>query len=353
MPVSLTALLAAAIFEERVAGSSRRTGEGAVELLAHAVGGRAVSIESAEDELLVNGESIPLTAPGATLLNHALGAHDTQRLRLPPGLTVLQWRAVVGTYASPAGRFASIDALRDALRVDVVDVMVSSTRGTTADTEIRAALFELPGLRATAVPSSSATRPADARTAELAGMIGRLDPLLAEAASAADASDFRGLAAIVLQIHDLETAIPEDLRAIVVRERRRVVPSSVLDQLARAMPGAGHASRIEQALVVLGNDGVVALIGALAGAEGPADRRVYREALAARGDSDDAIVAALNGSRWQLARDAADLSGRKRLTAAVPMLTQLLKHQHPEVRTASWHALELIGTREAVRALRT
>lgn len=351
MPVPLAALFSSAIYLERSAVAEPEEIARAVTLLHRAAEDESLSFEVRGDDLLINGTPLSLEAPGATTIRHALVDHHTARLTLPKALTALQWRDVVELFASAPGLYPTVDDLRDALRCTVPEAVVSGTSGDAAEADLRQSMFELPGLRG-AASAFDVVRTVDAHDAALAELSANLDPLLRVAERARATADYDALAQTMLQIHDLAAGKDAEQRAIVARERRRVVPSDVLEAMARRVPRTGAAGVIARVLGLLGNDGAAALLDALAGAHGPHERRAYIDALVACRESDTTIVEALGNERAELVRDAAEVVGRKRMEKAVPLLAHLLKHSKVDVRTTAWHALELIGTRDAVRALR-
>jgi HEAT repeat protein len=143
----------------------------------------------------------------------------------------------------------------------------------------------------------------------------------------------------------------EATRTIIARERRRMAPQSTLEAMVRLLPRADTSPIVTKAIMALGRDGVDAMIEAMNGASSGFERRAYIEALTASRDADPAILASLGSARAELVRDAADVAGRKRLEAAVPTLTHLLKHNDESVRMAAWQALERIGNAAALDAL--
>ena len=351
MPIPLAALFASAIYLERSAVAEPEEIARTVKLLFHAANGESVSFDVRGDDLLINGTPLSLEAPGAAIIRHALVDHHTVRLALPTALTALQWRDVVELFASAPGLYPTVDDLRDALRCTVPDAVVAGTSGDAAEGDLRQSLFELPGLRATA-SSTDVTRGVGVHDAALAELAAQLDPLLRVAERARANADYDALAQVLWQLHELAVDRDAEQRAIVARERRRVVPSDVLEAMARRVPRTGGAGLVARVLGALGNDGAAALLDALAGAKGPHERRAYIDALVAARESDAIIVEALGNERTELVRDAAEVVGRKRLEKAVPLLAHLLRHSKVDVRTTAWHALELIGTRDAVKALR-
>lgn len=352
MPVPLVALMAAAIYESRSQLGDLDSMNRALSLLASAKGHERLSLEVGDPDLLVNGIPLSPAAPGSAIIRQALIDHGTLRLTLPADTSLAQLREIVEMYASAPGLYASIDDLRDALRSTVPDVVISGSAGPAAEGDLRGALFELPGLRATSSGVEQGVRPPDPHPAGLAGLAARLDPMLQSAAEARDSHDYGRLAQILVQLRELESGTNEELDALVARERRRVVPPAVLESMARSIPKPGSSVMIARVLGSLGRDGADALFNALVGAPGPPERRAYINALIEGRDCIDSILEVLGNPVSRVLRDAAEIAGRRHLEQAVPELTHLLRHADAEVRTAAWRALELIGTPAAVRALR-
>jgi len=353
MQVPLVALMAAAIYESRSQLGDLDSMNRALSLLASAKGNEQLSLEVGDTDLLVNGAPVSPAAPGSAIVRQALIDHATLRLILPADTSPAQLRDIVELYASASGLYASIDDLRDALRATVPDIVVSGSAGQAAEGDLRDALFEMPGLRATSAVPGQAVRPPDPHPAGLAGLAARLDPMLQSAAEARDSHEYGQLAQILLQLHELEGGTNEELSTLVARERRRVVPPTVLESMARSIPKPGSSPMIARVLGSLGREGAAALFNALVGAPGPHERRAYIDALVDGRDCADAIVDVLGNPVSRVLRDAAEIAGRRHLEQAVPELTHLLRHTDFEVRTAAWHALELIGTPAAIRALRS
>ncbi len=350
MPVSLAAIFGAAIYQERSSVADPADLDRTASLLARAAGNAGVTFEVHGDELRINGTPLSLEAPGAAVIRHALIDHHTARLMLPRAITSMQWRTVVELFASAPGLYPTVDDLRDALRFTVADAVVSGTSGAAAEGDLRQSLFELPGLRA-AAPLRDATHLGETSDAGHADLVGRLDPLLRAAAQAKTKQDYYALAQALWRIHELASERDGEYRAIVERERRRVVSADVLESMARMIPKRDTLAIVGQVLSVLGHDGAAALLNALNGASTPQERRAYIDALVACRDCDQTILGALGSARSELVRDAAEVVGRKRMDIAVPILARLLRHSKVDVRTTAWHALELIGTRDAQKAL--
>lgn len=351
MSASVAALFAVAVYQLRSSMSEESELTRTMNLLVSATDGRAVTFEVHGDDMRINGMPLSLEAPGTALIRHALVDHHTMRLVLPAAISPRQWREALELYASAPGLYQSVDDLRDALRVTIPDAVVSGTTGAAAEGDLRQSLFELPGLRGSSW-GSDATRGVDAHDAALTELTAQLDPLLRAAERARAAVDYPALAQVLLQIHELANGKDAELRAIIVRERRRVVPATILDGMARTIPRPATPALVARVLGLLGHDGADALLGALNGAPGPNERRAYIDALVACRDCDEAILEALGNERAELVRDAAEVVGRKRMEPAVPLLAHLLRHSKVDVRTTAWHALEMIGTPDAMRAMR-
>jgi HEAT repeats len=352
VPESLTALVATAIYQARSALVDPEPVTRTVALIARSAGSQATSFETTAEHLIVNGTVLELDAPGAVVVRDALEAHLTRRLILPARMSATCWREVVELFASAGGLYHSIDDLRDALRFSVPDAVVSDVSTEEAEGDLRNSLFELPGLRASGSGMAPTVVP-DPREAELTELGTRLDPLLRAAERARDSENYEQLAHTLLAILALEDSNRDERRAIVARERRRVISTDVVEGMARQVMKPRAPAVIARVLGLLGHDGAMALMLALGAAANPHERRAVMDALTACRDCDDTIVDALNSPRPEIARDAAEVAGRRQLDTAVPFLTHLLRHAQADVRTASWHALEMIGTREAVKALRS
>jgi len=351
MPVPLAALFAAAIYQQRSALVDPEDIERSLSLLCRASGTTAATFEVRGDDLLINGMPLSLEAPGATVIRHALVDHHTTRLDLPRALSGTQWGEVVALYASAPGLYPTVDDLRDALRFSIPDAVVYGTSGPSAEGDLRQSLFELPGLRGVA-SARDVTRAAEAREAAIAELNEQLDPLLRAITEAKTKLDYPKVALLLSRMHDLAQTRDREQRDIVARERRRTVPSDVLEAMARLIPKSTESRSIARVLSAMGNDGAAALLNALSSANTHHERRAYIDALVACHDCDAAIIDVLGHQDPDMIRDAAEIIGRKRLTQAVPILARLLKHSKVDVRTTAWHALELIGTREAVTVLR-
>ncbi|MEP6590241.1 MAG: HEAT repeat domain-containing protein [Gemmatimonadota bacterium] len=351
MPVPLTALFAASIYQARAVDADAAAMDRALSLLARAAGGTPVTFEIMDSKFVVNDMPVSTDAPGVSLVMEAMLGHDTARLCLPGGLEPRHWREVAEIFASAAGLFPNPIHLIEALHAAVPGSEIVSA-GRTAPT-VDSSTGDLPPDQFLMHAPGAVIGGPDLlnESAERSEMSTRLDPLLSEGRAAATAQDYERLAAALIDLHALEHSCDDAQRSIIVRERRRTVSSDDLEAMVRLLPAVGGSSMIARAITSAGRDGVEALIEVLNAAEGRPVRRACIEALAAAPHPEESILRGLGSHRPDLVAALADVAGRRHMVAAVPQLGHLLRHAEAEVRTAAWHALERIGTHEAFEAL--
>lgn len=352
MSVPFVALFAAALHQVNAAAADPEVMDETITLLARAASGRAVAIEVVAGTLYVNDIPLPADAPGASRVIAAFASHGTGRLGLPASLDPRKWREVIEVLGSVAALYPTADDIRDALRASVPAAAVGGPSSESGFTDLREAMFELPGLITDAgAGSGPATEGLTTSSTDRAELSTRLDPILKAAAAAVSSRDYERVAELILELAEISEDSDEATRSIIARERRRMAPQGVVESMVRMIPRSDTSPTISRAVMKLGRDGVEALIDALSGAPSHVERRAYMEALTVVKDADESIVAALGSARAELVRDAADVAGRRRMDAAVPSLGHLLKHDDERVRTAAWQALERIGTPQALDTL--
>lgn len=351
MPTTLTALFATAIHEARNPETDPTGVHRVAAMLVTATGARRLAFVVEGNDFWVNDVPIPPEAPGRGLLRAALAGHATARLLLPAGLTARQWRDLAEVYASSPGLYPTAEHVRAAVIGLVPGATFESPNlppesGDSHDDDGSRGRV-LPGH----VPAPDAAPTLAAPDAERATLSTQLRPLLDAGADAAGRGDWNALADALQQMHELAHRSDEATRAIIAQERRRVVPAAVLEQLVQRLPKVGAGSRIAQALTNLGADCGEAILDVLEGDPSRTNHRTYLDILVELEGVDRMLVAALESSRADTLRDVVEVIGRRRMVAAVPKLTPLLRHDSEQVRTAAWHALEGIGTPEAVQAI--
>lgn len=350
MPTTLTALFAAAIHEARSAEADPTGVQRAATMLVTAAGARRLTFAIEDHKITINDVPLHPDAPGADLVRVALERHATARLILPAGLTVRQWRDLAELYASAPGLYPTPEHMRAAV-LGLVPGAAFGAGDPDADVEPDQTHDRvIPGLTvADAPPRTSPDLTSHA--GERASLSTALDPLLDRGTAAVERRDWDELADVLEGLHSLERIAEDSVRAIIMRERRRVVPSSVIEELVRRLPEVGPGSRLGQALSNLGTESAEAIFEVLADGPAARDRRAYLEVLGMLDGIEGVLVERLSSRDPELLRDAADVIGRRRITSAVRPLANLLRHGNEEVRTAAWRALEAIGTPLAMEEL--
>ncbi len=318
--------------------------------LPRAAGETPIIFEIVDGKFMVNDMPISTDAPGAALVMSSMLGHDTARLSLPGGLRPQHWREVAELFASASGLFPTPKHLIEALHaaVPLAELLSAGLHGPIVDSNAGALPDEhglrLPGENPGMADLSSATD-------DRAALSVRLDPLLAEGRDAAERHEYEQLAAVLLELHELEVSLDDAQRSIVLRERRRIVSREDLNTMVRLLPKSNSSVLLARAIASTGPDGIEAFIEVLNGAEGRPERRHYIDALVGARHVDLAVMKALTSHRPDLVAAVAEVAGRRRMVKAVPQLAQLLKHSEAAVRTSAWHALEQIATPEAFAAL--
>lgn len=348
MPTTLTALLAAVVHDARAATANADTVglDRAALLLVNAAGGQSVRLEREVDRLVVNGLPMAADAPGATLLARAMQEHGTIRIEFPVSMRASDWAAIGQLYAASPALYPTNDHFRAALEGAAEGVVVHEEEGFGIVIDDRTDWMQ---------PSApSAEKPATKVTSsvgERAGLSLQLDPLINEAHAAVSRRDWFAIADVVIRMHALETSDQDGSRAILMRECRRVVPEMARAAIARLIATGGTPPTVVEAMRLLGQDGANALIDAIAADPIRTERRALLGVLARIDGIDTLIVDTILSPSADLARDMADLAGRRRIDKAVDNLARQLRHGDESVRTAAWRALEEIGTVEALEAL--
>ena len=348
MPTTLTALFAAAIHEARSAEADPTGLQRAATMLVTAAGARRLTFAIDGEQISINEVPLHPDAPGATQVRIALERHATARLILPAGLTTRQWRDLAELYASAPGLYPTPEHMRAA----VVGLVPGAAFGAGPAGDLGEPDHPhdrvIPGLSSVGDAPPRTSPDLTGQNADRASLSAALDPLLDRGTLAAERRDWDELADVLQGLHSLERIAEDAVRTIIVRERRRVVPSAVLEELVRQLPSAGAGSRIGQALSNLGVESAAAIFEVLADGPSPRDRRTYLEVLTLLDGAEAVLVDNLGSRDVEILRDAADVVGRRRIHTAVLPLAILLRHTNEEVRTAAWHALEAIGTPEAM-----
>lgn len=351
MPVPLTALLASAIYQTRAVAADPSALTRATDLLVRLAVDVPLSFEVADEGLLVGGLPVASGAPGATIVRSALRHHRIHRLVLPEGLHSEQWVELAVILGSAPGLYASPDQLLHALQITIPSIEILPAPDETVGDDLRDAIDDVtrrPEVRLNDPDTDPNLTSTNTERAELSTL---LDPLLQQGKAAIRTWDWSEVALVLLGLRSLEERSDGATRSIIAQERRRVIPPDALRRLVRMLPQVGVGSPVARALTAMGRDGVEATLDVLADRPSRSEHRVYLETLIAARDAEPVLLESLGSVGPPLLRDIVEVIGRRRMELATPHLVPLLRHADEGVRTVTWHALERIGTPEALAAL--
>lgn len=133
---------------------------------------------------------------------------------------------------------------------------------------------------------------------------------------------------------------------------RRLLPRSVLEQIARLTAFGTMKAEAGAVLRRMGADGTEVLLHALVNAEDMAERRAYFNALKDMTEGSELLIHMLSHDQWFVVRNVADLVSELRLESAAPALAKQVGHSDERVRRAVVGALARIGGAPAVEPLR-
>jgi hypothetical protein len=133
---------------------------------------------------------------------------------------------------------------------------------------------------------------------------------------------------------------------------RRLLPRSVLEQIARLTAHGNQKAEAATVLRRMGADGTEVLVYAMVNAEDMGERRAYFNALKEMTEGSELLVHMLSHDQWFVVRNVADLCGELKLESAIPALAKQVGHSDERVRRAVTGALGRIGGSAAVEPLR-
>jgi hypothetical protein len=353
MPATLTALLGVAIHGAQRAEADPTELLRAASMLVTASGARRLAWALEGDELLLNGMPLSGDSPGASLLAEVMSCHGIRQLGLPAGMTATQWSDLAGILASAPGIYPTAAHVEAAVLgvVPGSEVIPTAAGVIDEDEDVEGAGHDNPGSLRFSEGMSNPDPALVSTTADRADFSDLLDPLLDEGSEAVAGGDYPRLAKTLLGLHAIADRGGPAIQAIVWRELRRVVPLAVIETMVNELPSAGGGSSVAEALTLLGRESAAAIVEVLARNPSRGDHRIYIDVLGRTENAVDVVVKMLTSANPALVRDAAELIGRMGAASAVPTLIALLRHSDADIRTTAWHALETIGTPEAIAAL--
>jgi HEAT repeat protein len=333
-----------------------------------------------------NQAEVPVGRGDVSALHDHFRGHGIGEIRLQVGLMTSTLLSLVRVLAAPVGTYGSFDHLTarlDAAGCGSVTVLPFSDAGPSPSSVAaeRPPQVETTG-KTKAVDDEghlSALGP-DALTEAKVGMmhfvtlqtqaVGPTDELvhsLAEATTDADVAEslnqliaagelatrqgeWKEVLKAAYGLVQLEGKIGEHRGFIIAL--RRLLPRSVLEQMARFTAQGTMKAEAGAVLRRMGADGTEVLLHALVNADDMADRRAYFNALKEMTEGSELLIHMLSHDQWFVVRNVADLVGELRLEPAVPALARQIGHSDERVRRAVAGALGRIGGPHAVEPLR-
>lgn len=375
-PYPTTALLGALLYIMRHEPDSKEHRDALVASLRGELLAGGLRVEAEQDALRLDGNDVPLDAPGATLLAEQLRVHGVRQVQLPPGIgdqDLLRLTAVLaafgGTYGSfedllvalgSAGKHITLTRGDDSL--DIFRAVPWRSRSMFETVEQEGVGLDLPELRGRDSLYDQfqdvSLEEAAARAAEglpsLGGPGGRpsLDTLLRMGREAIQSEDWNGLLGVALQLVEAQAEAPSELVSSTYRiELKRLLTRKHLVMIARL----AHGERKQEVIALLrrfGADATEILMDLLVEAMTMGERRGYYSALTQMSEGTDTIVQHLGHQQWYVIRNAAELCGEMELAEGVAGLARQVAHPDERVRKAVAQALAKIATPQAAEPLR-
>lgn len=180
-----------------------------------------------------------------------------------------------------------------------------------------------------------------------------LNELVAAAEAAASRGEWPGLLKAAMTLIELE----QKGGALAAHRAygialRRMVPRSVLENLARLAIAGPTRNEAITVFRRLGADATEVLLGLLAAAPTAPERRAYFNALTQMTEGSQLVIHMLSHDEWYVVRNVAELCGELGLEQAVLPLARRMSHPDERVRRSVAGALARIGTPGTVEPLR-
>lgn len=334
--------------------------------LAESIGERGIDLKASDEGLEVYGEPVPDGHPLAAALRTHLLDRGIGELRIDPGAAPGSLLAISRALVPPPGVFRSLhelamsleSAVRDHVFIappapDQIETMGSWSAYQAISPEIERQAEEL-------------HRPTDEEAGQLPELLAdieenpddpsigdRLNEVVRRSDELAARGDWVGVlrAAAVLVASERNAREGTNSRVFGIAIRR-MLPRSVLEQIARLTPSLDHRAEVTPVLQRLGADSTETLLGLLASAERIEERRAYFGALRQMTEGTDLLVNMLTHDEWYVVRNVADLCGEMRLESSVSRLARHANHSDERVRRSVAGALAKIGTPPTVEPLR-
>jgi hypothetical protein len=339
----------------------------AADALVASLGERGIDLRANDQGLRVSGEPVADSEPLAAALRTHLLDRGIGELRIDPGSSPDVLQAVMRALVPPPAVFRSIhemvmsldSGVRDRVYIappapDEIDTSGpwSAYRSISPGIERQADAMKRPSTGDDAVPMPDLL--ADIEENPDDPSIGdRLNEVVRASDDLVARGDWLGVLRAASVVVSAERRAREGGNSRVFGIAiRRMLPRSVLEQIARLTPSPDHRNDVVPVLQRLGADSTETLLGLLASAERIEDRRAYFAALRQMTEGTDLLVNMLTHDEWYVVRNVADLCGEMRLETSVSRLAKHATHPDERVRRSVAGALAKIGTPPTVEPLR-
>ena len=308
-----------------------------------------------EDQLLVNGLVMPQALAGVRELAERFRALAIEEVVVDAGATATELLTlarllVVGN--SSAAEHSEFFRLCSELRAGQVQLRMAagpaavSSLPSSADAPV---ITESPASRAEkAVGRLSGATTALATSAALIELASAISQACREGRTG-DAAD------LWTKLHEREATVadPEVKRAYESRGRSLMRPTFLRAVAGLLSTDSARRRQVEKIVERCGRDGADVLVDHLSAAPTLAGRELYRDVLFRHPRVHESLIQMLAASRWQVARQAADLLGDLKSGEAEAPLAVLLKGGGGDerVRRAAARALGRIESASAIDAL--
>jgi HEAT repeat protein len=333
-----------------------------------ALGGRGLDIRASESGLRINGVPLEDTQPLVGGLRAHLLDRGVGELRFASTVRPTQMLDVMKALAQPPGRYRSLHEMAMSFDATVREVLVLSppaseemvTSGDwNAYDDVPFAITEQAAdvirpsasMRLNALPEHLEAIERDPSAPDVADRLNEVVRALDDLGVQGDWPAVTAGAAAV--IRGEERTGDADLRRSYGIAIRRMLPRSVVEQVARLVTSADQRAGAQAVLQRVGADATEALLALLAGADKMEDRRAYFASLRQMTEGTELLVNMLTHDEWFVVRNVADLCGEMRIETSVSRLARHVRHEDERVRRSVAAALARIGTSATAEPLRT
>lgn len=323
-----------------------------------ALAGRGLDLRAGSHGLKVFNVPVPDTAPLVGALRTMLLDRGLGEVRLASTATPAQLLHLLRALTEPPGSYRSIHDLASTFESATRRILVLSPP---ASDDLKAPgdwnsygenspSMQTRSTRTDSLPEHLAALDADPQAADVPE---RLNEVVRATDELIGGKDWGLVLKVVAAlVRNEQAAADSPVARSYAIALRRIMPRSVVEQIARLVPAAESREDAQLVLRRVGADATEALLALLASADQMEDRRAFFGALRQMTEGTDLLINMLTHDEWFVVRNVADLCGELRLDAAVPRLARHAQHDDERVRRSVAAALARIGTPGSLESLR-